>query len=83
MKQNEITINVLGVAGSGKTTVQLLISEVLKEYGFEVEIQNNDFTNEAQLRKHMNFNPEDRLNATLKKTKKITIIETQLGRPVK
>ena len=77
MKQNELMINVVGLAGSGKTTVQLLITDMLRKHGFDVEIINRDFVDETQLRKHTNPNTVDRINAILEKTKKITIAETQ------
>lgn len=83
MKQNEITINVMGVAGSGKTTIQLLINKLLTDNGFKVDVINNDFKDREHLNKYDNFNPQDRLNAVREKIEKITIFETQLGRPVK
>jgi len=42
LERNEIDINVVGYSATGKSTIQYLISQVLKDYGFNVVVRSND-----------------------------------------
>jgi len=77
---NKITINIIGSAGSGKTTIQHLISKTLEENGFLVDIVNEDYILQNSLNEYNKLHQPERLNSILKKTEKIIITETQLGR---
>lgn len=74
LETNEIDIHVVGYSASGKSTIQHLISQVLKDYGFNVIVKSTDYDGIAPK------TPEEldlRLSSVLEKNKSITINEVQ------
>ena len=80
MKKNEITINIIGASGVGKTTVSLLISEALSSTGFSTTLVNPDFITKRHLTDYSNFQQEARIMSVLNKTENIIITETNIGK---
>lgn len=52
MNKREVIVNVAGSAGAGKSTIQAVIFEALREKGFEVEIESLDFQVESEAINH-------------------------------
>ena len=74
LERNEIAINVIGYSATGKSTIQHLISKLLRDYGFNVIVKSTDYDGVASK------TPEElnlRLSNVLKKNKSITINEVQ------
>lgn len=72
-----IQITVSGTCGSGKTTVALLISEMLAAMGFEGDVELNEYPDEQKLR----FNTHaDEMIEAVKVQSKILVKEVQVIR---
>lgn len=79
MKQNEITINIIGESNTGKSRVAFMIKELFKELEFETELIQIDYKDENEFDRHTSKNLNEVLEALSKKTK-IIIKEVQLAR---
>jgi nucleoside-triphosphatase THEP1 len=71
-----ININIAGAAGSGKSTVMMEISRVLKEKGFHVEIREG---NEGFISVDFAEEQEKRLTALKGSCVRITTYQTKRG----
>jgi ABC-type oligopeptide transport system ATPase subunit len=77
-EQDEIQIHVVGRCGSGKTTIQVLIADVLREYGFNVYVETRpDYRDETDLRRNQDLYREQRYESIKKNIRQITINEVQ------
>lgn len=81
--KRDLTITVAGEAGSGKSTMVLLLEEFLKEKGFDVEIdlENEllDYGSEFQFRAVCSLDWQEKLKR-IKTERKITLKSMQLKR---
>lgn len=79
----ELQIIVAGEAGSGKSTITLLLEEFLKEKGFDVELQLEneliDYGSEMKFRMTCSLDWDKKLNH-LKTTRKIILKQVQTMR---
>lgn len=50
---NEIKINVIGKAGSGKSTIASIITQALWNHGIDAEVYHQDGESEADVRQHL------------------------------
>lgn len=80
LNRDEIDINVIGYSATGKSAIQHLISQVLKDYGFNVVLRSNDYEGVAPL---SNEDLEKRMNSVLEKHKVININEVQAVKNIK
>lgn len=79
--KNSITVNIVGHATVGKSTITKIIYDALKQHGIEVELSDEtllDFQNEYNFNEIMNEFKEKRIKAVKNKSK-ITLNEVQLG----
>ena len=82
MKNNELAVHVVGTANTGKSTIQLIISQALKEHGFNVELTSNDFDSEEELIQAHTQTQSERIEAVKEKINLITINEVQAVRNI-
>tara|TARA_R110000851_G_scaffold179363_1_gene326425 strand:- start:4016 stop:4306 length:291 start_codon:yes stop_codon:yes gene_type:complete len=76
LPNQEIVINVIGHFGAGKSTIQEIITNSLKNYGFNVDVNVN-------LRDKPNIiDTEARLRRIITRNKKITINEINVNRNI-
>jgi pantothenate kinase-related protein Tda10 len=52
MNKREVIVTVAGTAGAGKSAIQAVIFEALREKGFEVEMESLDFQVESEAISH-------------------------------
>lgn len=82
MKKEELKINVVGRAASGKSCVMFEIYKALKTAGFEVELDvegQMDYPDEVEFMKQMLKNEKNRIEA-IKEKSKIILKEVQATR---
>ena len=80
---NEITINVVGYSATGKSTIQLLIADTLRSYGFNVNVNvTPDYKDEQDLRYYHKIYGEDILESIHKKIKQINVNEVRAQRSI-
>lgn len=79
MSKNEIKITVAGHAGTGKSTIQMVIIKALLEKGFEVEMRSLDYLNELAALRNGEELIERNLPELVDKVK-VTVEEQQLRR---
>ena len=82
MGPNELAVHVIGTANTGKSTIQLIIAQVLKEHGFNIEVVSQDFDSEEELIQAHVPTQYERTEAVKEKLDLITIYETQAIRRV-
>jgi len=75
--RNELEIHVVGTSASGKSTIQLIIAEALKDKGFNVKINSSDHESEDDFFDTYKNNQELRESSVLKLNDLITINEVQ------
>ncbi|MCK9369723.1 adenylyl-sulfate kinase [Candidatus Dojkabacteria bacterium] len=73
---NQITINVTGISGVGKSTIAFLIADFLSHTGFDVAVNLLDEIDEDLIMDHF----EEKLEAIALKNTKIIVNEVQLTR---
>ena len=74
--KHKLTIDVKGLAGSGKTTIAGILYVVLKNLKIGVTLNNNDIMSDKELDEHISKNIEGGLPSRLE----IIINETQLNK---
>jgi len=82
MKNKQLTIIVAGEAGHGKSSMLYQLEKLLKENGYNVELDGNnllDFTSINDFHRKMKRNEEERL-VELKENTQITLKEIQTAR---
>ena len=77
LPNKEIVINVIGHFGVGKSAIQEVISNSLKNYGFNVEVNVNLKKKESVL-----TDREARLRSVINRNQKITINEINVNRNI-
>lgn len=77
MGPNELAVHVVGTANTGKSTIQLIIAQALKEHGFNVEVTSNDFDTEEEFIQAHEPTQYERIEAVKDKIDLITINEVQ------
>ena len=77
MKRDEILIQVCGTASSGKSTIQLLIADALRDLGFYVQVNSKDHSNELNMRKNLS---DARIKGVVDRVETVTIEEVQTKR---
>ncbi len=82
MGPNELAVHVVGTANTGKSTIQLIISQALKEHGFNVEVTSNDFDSEEDLIQAHVPTQFERIEAVKEKINLITVNEVQAVRNI-
>ena len=75
--RNELEIHIVGTSASGKSTIQLIIAEALKDKGFNVKINSSDHESEDDFFDTYKNNQELRESSVLKLNDLITINEVQ------
>jgi len=75
--RNELVIHVVGTSASGKSAIQLIIAEALKDKGFNVKINSSDHESEDDFFDTYKNNQELRESSVLKLNDLITINEVQ------
>jgi|TARA_R110000824_G_scaffold291588_4_gene480096 uridine kinase len=73
----ELVINIIGASASGKSTIQKLINDTLRNNGFKTEVNSLDDPS------YPIMDEEARLRAIITKNKKIIINEVQAIRKLK
>ena len=77
-EDDEIQIHVVGRCGTGKTTIQILIADMLREYGFNVHIETRpDYRDEMDLRRNQDLYREQRYESIRKNIKEISVNSVQ------
>ena len=80
MTKKHIQIDVSGYSGTGKSTIQMIVVNALREKGFEVEMKSLDFNNEMDAICNGQQLVE-RYLPELANNVKVTVQEQQLRRP--
>jgi pantothenate kinase-related protein Tda10 len=75
--RNELVIHIVGTSASGKSAIQLIIAEALKDKGFNVKINSSDHESEDDFFETYKNNQELRESSVLKMNDLITINEVQ------
>jgi pantothenate kinase-related protein Tda10 len=75
--RNELEIHVVGTSASGKSTIQLIIAEALKEKGFNVKINSIDHESEEEFYDFYKTNQDKREGGVREINDLITINEVQ------
>ena len=81
--RNELVIHVVGTSASGKSAIQLIITEALKDKGFNVAINSSDHESEDVFFDTYKNNQEQRESSVLKLNDLITINEVQAVKKIK
>ena len=81
--RNELVIHVVGTSASGKSTIQLIIAEALKDKGFNVKINSSDNESEDDFFETYKNKQELIEASVLKLNDLITINEVQSIKRVK
>ena len=74
IKVNEIEIEVIGGSSVGKTTIQLLISDMLISHGFNIKLTSNGEEDWDELKATLS---SEKLRSIVDKTKEIRISEVR------
>jgi Ni2+-binding GTPase involved in maturation of urease and hydrogenase len=75
--RDELEIHVVGTAASGKSAVQLIIADALKDKGFNVKINSIDHESEEEFFEYYRTNKEKREEGVRQLNNLITINEVQ------
>ena len=75
MEREEIEIKIVGLCNTGKSTLQKIITDHLRDKGLNVEIINNDFESEEEFQTVYGQNNEARLKSILAKNKVVRVSE--------
>ena len=81
--RNELVIHVIGTSASGKSAIQLIIAEALKDKGFNIKINSSDHETEDDFFDTYKNNQELRESSVLKLNDLITINEVQVAKTIK
>ena len=81
--RNELVIHVVGTSASGKSAIQLIIAEALKDKGFNIKINSSDHETEDDFFDTYKNNQELRESSVLKLNDLITINEVQVAKIIK
>jgi adenylylsulfate kinase-like enzyme len=83
LTRNKLEIHVVGTAASGKSAIQLIIAEALKEKGFNVKVNSIDHESEEEFFSNYKTNQEARESGVRELNELITINEVQsVKRPI-
>ena len=76
---NEIKINIIGLSGSGISSFAIMITDMLREKGFNINLNGYNET-EEEMRKYIDPNLKQIQSALIEKIKVINIQEVQASR---